>query len=72
MTIALTVMNMTLIVPVIPDYADFFGVSLAAAASLVSVFAAGRLVSRFWGGLTGHLNPVSSSPMPPLRRWLAF
>lgn len=50
-TIAITVMNMTLIVPVIPDYADHFGVSLAAAASLVSVFAGGRLVSRFWGGL---------------------
>jgi len=50
-TIAITVMNMTLIVPVIPDYADHFRVSLAAAASLVSVFAAGRLVSRFWGGL---------------------
>jgi len=50
-TIALTVMNMTLIVPVIPDYADHFQVSLAAAASLVSVFAAGRLLVRFWGGL---------------------
>jgi MFS family permease len=50
-TVALTVMNMTLIVPVIPDYADEFGVSLAAAAGMVSVFAAGRLLFRFWGGL---------------------
>ncbi len=47
-TVALTVMNMTLIVPVIPDYADEFRVSLAAAAGMVSVFAAGRLVFRFW------------------------
>lgn len=51
-TIALTVMNMTLIVPVIPGFADHFEVSLAAAASLVSVFAAGRLLFRFWGGLS--------------------
>jgi len=50
-TVALTVMNMTLIVPVIPDYADEFRVSLAAAAGLVSVFAAGSLLFRFWGGL---------------------
>jgi len=50
-TVALTVMNMTLIVPVIPDYADEFRVSLAAAAGLISVFAAGRLLFRFWGGL---------------------
>jgi MFS family permease len=50
-TVALTVMNMTLIVPVIPDFADEFEVSLAAAAALVSVFAAGRLLFRFWGGL---------------------
>ncbi|MCB2222759.1 MAG: MFS transporter [Actinobacteria bacterium] len=50
-TIALTVMNMTLIVPVLPDFADHFGVSLAAAAAMVSVFAGGRLVFRFWGGI---------------------
>ena len=50
-TVALTVMNMTLIVPVIPDFADEFRVSLAAAAGMISVFAAGRLLFRFWGGL---------------------
>jgi len=50
-TVALTVMNMTLIVPVIPGFADEFEVSLAAAAALVSVFAAGRLLFRFWGGM---------------------
>lgn len=49
--VALTVMNMTLIVPVIPAFADEFEVTLAAAAALVSVFAAGRLLFRFWGGV---------------------
>jgi MFS family permease len=48
---ALSVMNMTLIVPVIPRYAEVFEVSLAAAAAMVSVFAAGRLVFRFWSGI---------------------
>ncbi len=48
---AMTVAMMTLIVPVIPDYADHFDVSLAAAAAMVSVFAAGRLLFRFWGGM---------------------
>lgn len=51
MVVALTVMNMTLIVPVIPAFAEEFSVSLAAAASLISVFAAGRLLFRFWGGV---------------------
>jgi MFS family permease len=50
-TIAITVMNMTLIVPVIPAFANEFGVTLAAAAAMVSVFAAGRFFFRFWGGL---------------------
>jgi len=48
---ALTVGTMTLIVPVIPEYADAFGVSLTAAAAMVSVFAAARLLFRFWGGM---------------------
>jgi len=48
---AMTVAMMTLIVPVIPEYADYFDVSLAAAAAMVSVFAAGRLLFRFWGGM---------------------
>jgi MFS family permease len=47
----LTVGTMTLIVPVIPDYARHFEVSLTAAAAMVSVFAASRLLSRFWGGM---------------------
>jgi MFS family permease len=50
-TMALMVAMMTLIVPVIPDYAEYFDVGLTAAASMVSVFAAGRLVFRFWGGI---------------------
>jgi len=50
-TVALTVMNMTLIVPVIPGFADEFRVSLTAAAGMISVFAAGRLLFRFWGGM---------------------
>jgi MFS family permease len=48
---SLTVGTMTLIVPVIPDYAVHFDVSLTAAAAMVSVFAAARLVFRFPGGM---------------------